>query len=501
MGFNVNSYVEKGSFRSVGGSNNVNARLQSLFLSAALLIFASHVWAEPDSRLHAGFLFDHFQLTLDPGERTEAAGPFYYSQTNDTERIWAVPPFLSYAKDSGTDSEEFDFVYPILSYDRYGGQYRWQFFQLLSFAGGATQTETERNRFTIFPLYFRQRSSVPDENYTAVIPFYGHLKNRLFRDEVFFIMMPIYVQSRKRDVVTDNYVYPFFHLRHGEGLHGWQFWPLTGHEHKEITTHTNGFNEIETVGGHDKMFVLWPFFANQTTGIGTTNQLWEQEILPLYSLQRSPNRDVTTVIWPFFSKIDEREKKYREWEVPWPFIVIARGEGKTTTRFFPLFSRAHSATLESDFYLWPVYKYNRIRSDPLDRKRTRIMFFLFSDTVSKNTETGATQRRMDFFPFFTHRRDYNGNTRLQVLAILEPYAPGSHKFERDYSPLWALWRAEKNARTGAASQSLLWNLYRHQTAPDFRSTSLFFGLYQSEKSDKGKQMRLFYIPIGKKEAK
>ena len=39
--------------------------------------------------------------------------------------------------------------------------------------------------------------------------------------------------------------------------------------------------------------------------------------------------------------------KYREWDAPWPLIVFARGEGKTTTRVWPLYSRAHNATLES----------------------------------------------------------------------------------------------------------------------------------------------------------
>ena len=63
--------------------------------------------------------------------------------------------------------------------------------------------------------YFQQRSSDPALNYTAVVPFYGHLENRFFRDEISFVMFPLYVRSRKSDVVTDNYLFPFFHLRHG----------------------------------------------------------------------------------------------------------------------------------------------------------------------------------------------------------------------------------------------------------------------------------------------
>src|SRR6266699_1935241 len=75
--------------------------------------------------LHAGPLFDHFDLTLDPGNRTEAAGPFFYSEQKDSQHLWALPPLFSWTRDPEIDSEEIDFAYPILTYDRYGDQYRW----------------------------------------------------------------------------------------------------------------------------------------------------------------------------------------------------------------------------------------------------------------------------------------------------------------------------------------------------------------------------------------
>ena len=104
-------------------------------------------------------------------------------------------------------------------------------------------------------------------------------------------------------------------------------------------------------------------------------------------------------------------------------------------------------------------------------------------------------RRVDFWPFFTRRREFDGNTRLQVLAILEPYLPGSHKVERDYSPIWSIWRAEKNARSGASSQSLLWNLYRHESATGSKKYSLLFGAFQYQSNADGKRMKLFYVPV------
>src|SRR5579864_3819668 len=262
-----------------------------------LIVFAVPLDSKAADFLSAGPLFHEFYLTLTPGERIEAAGPLFYKETAETQKTWAVPPLISYTSDEAVGLKEFDILYPILTYDRYGEQHRWQLCQIFSLAGGPNPDEKSRNRFTIFPLYFEQRSANPDENYTALFPFYGRLKHRLFRDEIYFIMFPIFGETKKRGVVTDNFVFPLFHLRHGPGLQGWQFWPIVGHEHKEVTTITNGYNEQVTVPGHDGLFVLWPFFMNDHMGIGSTNEVWQQASIPLYAIVRSPLRDSTTVIW------------------------------------------------------------------------------------------------------------------------------------------------------------------------------------------------------------
>lgn len=447
--------------------------------------------------IHAGLLYDQFPLTLDSGQRTEAVGPLFYDEQKNSENTWALPPLFSRYANPDVETREYDFLYPVLTYEYFGQEYRWQFFQLLSFAGGKDPQESEEHRFTIFPLYFQQRSPHPQENYTALVPIYGHLQHRLFRDKIFFVLFPIYGQSQKKDVVTDNYLWPFFHLRHGDGLFGWQFWPVVGNEHKDVTTKTNGFGDIETVGGHNKFFLLWPLIFKVTEGIGTDNPEKSWGVLPLYMQTRSPKRDSTTVLWPFFSWIDDRGKQYHEWQGPWPFVIFARGEGKTTSRVWPIFSQSHNATMESDSYLWPVYTFKRTHSDPLDLKRTRILFYLFENTVQKNTATGQARRRVDALPFFTYHRDYNGNSRLQILAPLEPALPNNRGIERNWSPLWSIWISENNPKTGASSQSLFWNLYRHESAPGSKKCSLLFGLFQYQSDAEMKKLRLFYIPVFK----
>ena len=443
----------------------------------------------------AGPLFSRFGLTLEMGERTEGLGPLFYSEQREDISQWAVPPLISYTHDRGVDSTEFDVLYPGLTYDRYGAEYRFQILQLFSFSGGEMQSGTNKHRFSLFPIYLQQRSADGSQNYTSVLPIYGRLQNRFFRDEVFFVMMPLYVKSRKRDVITDNYLFPFFHLRHGDGLKGWQFWPVVGHEHKVPTVQTNTWGDEIQIPGHDRKFVVWPFFLNQRAGLGSTNEEHTQAFIPFYSFTRSPMRDATAI--PFilgWSSVDDRARKYHETGAPWPFVVFRRGESSRTTRVWPFYSRATNEFLESTWYLWPVYKYNRVHSDPLDRDRMRILLYLYSDTTERNTEARTHRRRRELWPFFLHRRDWNGDERLQILAPIEPILPNNKSIERNYSPIWSLWRDEKNATTGGRSQSLFWNLYRRETGTNGSRTAFLFGAIERSKSADKSRWRFFYLP-------
>jgi len=444
---------------------------------------------------HAGPIYDQFPLTLDSGWRTEAAGPFFHKQEKDSEKTWAIPPLFSRDSDPTVESREDDYLYPLLTYESYGSEYRWQLIQLFSFSGGQEADDSDKKQFTIYPLYFQQRSTNTDQNYTALVPFYGHLQNRLFRDKIYFVMFPIYSQTQKKDAVTDNYFYPFFHSRHGDGMHGWQFWPFAGNEHKGATMETNGFGDVQTIGGYDRAFALWPFYFRQDNGIGTDNPEKFRASIPFYVASRSPMRDSTSVLWPFFSWIDDRQKKYHEWQGPWPFVIFTRGEGKTTSRVWPLFSQSHNNEQESDSYFWPIYQFHHLHSDPLDHQSTRVAFYFYVNVKEKNTETGAEKQRVDMWPFFTWNRDFNGNSRLQTLALLEPVLPGNRGIERNWSPLWSLWRAEDNPKTGASSRSLLWNLYRSDKTPESKKISLLFGLFQYQSSGEMNKLRLFYIPV------
>ncbi len=442
----------------------------------------------------AGFLFDRFKLTLEEGLRTEAAGPFYYSQQSGGESVWALPPLYSSDQAPAADQDEQDILYPLLTRTRYGHERRWQLFELISTSSGHEPDDDDVRRFTLFPFYFQQRAADTNLNYTAVAPFYGRLKHRLFKDEIYFVMFPFYAETRKRDVVTENYAYPIGDVRHGDGLEGWGIWPFAGHDHKVVTTQTNGFGDAVTVPGFDRSFYLWPFDLRQDNGIGSDNPEQFRASIPFFAITRSPQHDVTTILWPFFSVIDDRVRKYHEWQAPWPCVIFTRGASNETSRVFPLFSQAHNQTLEANSYLWPIYVYTRYHGDILDQERTRWAYYLYDRLAQRNLETGQERLRLDLWPFFIWHREFNGDERLQILAPLEPAVPDNPGIERNWSPLWSLWRTERSAKTGADSQSLLWNLYRRDHAPDQTQVSCLFGLYQYQAQAGGSSFRLFYFP-------
>ena len=426
----------------------------------------------------AGPAWQTFELTLETGTRTEMAGPFYYRQQRGTETTIAWPPFFSRCTNPALEAREDNYLYPMLSYNVYGKEYHWQFAQMLNFAGGSYPEDGDARRFTIYPLYFQQRSTNADENYTAVVPFYGHIKHRLMLNDVYFVMFPFYAETRKKGYVTDNYLYPFVSLRQGDHLEGWKAWPLAGHEHKEITWTTNGFGEVTTVPGHDKFFALWPIYHKTATGLGSENPEYSEGAIPFYTQSRSPERDETSVLWPFFSWIDDRQKHYHEWQGPWPLVVFTRGEGKHTSRVWPVFSESANAKQESDSYLWPLYQYRGFHSDLVASERHRVMFYLYESTVEHNLAKGTEKRRLDMWPFFTWHRDEHGSTRLQVFAPIEPALNEQRGVNRNWSPLWSVWRAEDNATNGHSSRSLLWNLYRSESTATTKKSSLLFGLFQ-----------------------
>jgi len=163
---------------------------------------------------------------------------------------------------------------------------------------------------------------------------------------------------------------------------------------------------------------------------------------------------------------------------------------------FPFYGRSTTEEMDRKFYLWPLYQHRQLDTTLIERNRKRFLNFLYSHTHELHKETGRIEDRADLWPLFTHQRDSDGRARLILLSPIEPFLPGSEAARRIYSPIFAVWRSQSDARTGRTSKSFLWNLARCETAPDTEKCSLLFGLFRYKKQREVKEWRLLWvIPI------
>lgn len=452
------------------------SRSMALGLGLLLSLSSTSLRGEEGSTRQAGKPASHGNSATNSTPRF-SEGPLFQYRLGEESEMWSLSPFFSHSINHGADSEEWDVLYPFFTIDRTGLEYRYQFIQLLSWSGGGAQDDKGTRRFTLFPFYFQQRSEDPSKNYTALFPFYGTMRGHLFRDEVKVIMAPFFLRSKKQDFTTDNYLMPFFHLRYGPQVKGWQFWPLYGTEHRSVSTRTNGFGEAELIPGHDKTMALWPFFFSQHLGVGSDNPDRRLVALPFYNMQRSRLRDSTSWVWPFgYTLTEDREKKYREQAILYPFIVWADGEGKQAYRLWPLASVTKVPGTTREVYLWPLYRHDHAKAEPLDRERTRILYFIYSDLKEKNTVTGTELRRTELWPLFAARKEPDGRKTFRMPALVESALAGNKSVERNWTPLWSVWRTEEDPAKKTSRQSALWHFADFEQTPESKKGSLFFGL-------------------------
>ena len=97
-------------------------------------------------------------------------------------------------------------------------------------------------------------------------------------------MFPLYSETRKGDVVTDNYLYPFSRVRHGDGLEGLEILA-------DCRARTQGCDDEDErvwrrgdrARGMTAVLFCGRFISKNWPGIGTDNPEKSVAVLPLYS--------------------------------------------------------------------------------------------------------------------------------------------------------------------------------------------------------------------------
>ncbi len=424
-----------------------------------------------------------------------ALGPLISYQKKGAEFEFALRPLLFWTGDRAGASYN-EYLYPLAGRKKVPEQSYFHLFHLYQYDFGERQNGS-KNELFFFPLIFYGQSPSQGD-YLAVFPLGGKLYDKFGRDEIRFALFPLYGQTRRKGTLTTNVLWPIGARIRGENETGLKLWPLYGGSQKE--------------GVYRKRYYLWPVFFNYRLNLDTSRPKHQRGAFPLYIAEDAPLVRSRTVLWPFFRYQSDREKKYEEWQFPWPLIRVSRGEYKQGNAILPFYADERVGDRRKRWFLWPLYKIEEIESDLLKLRRDRVLYFLYSHYRETVLEEGSSRKvRTSLWPLFTYK-SVKGVSHFSTLSLLEPFFPNNQSIARNWSPLWRLYQ-KKWDKHGNEISSLLWNLYWKERRGDELAMEVFpLFSYQLRKenhlefkflkglfgysSDEGqRRLQLFFVPI------
>ncbi|MBN1571792.1 MAG: hypothetical protein JW984_01210 [Deltaproteobacteria bacterium] len=380
---------------------------------------------EPDSEVEGGHVnvWPLFYYSDDKAEGSLTLSIitplFYYRKTDAGTKEFGFRPLFYYHRDDKKDTTVVDFIYPIGKYKQRGDDKNFRIFPILRDARHDLADDKERIAHDYFPLFWGR--SEDDELYGGLFPFYGTIKDRFGRDDMLFVMWPLYYRTVEEGFTSNNYLWPLVRTTEGEGGWGARFFPIWGHE--EIT------------GEEYSTFYLLPLVSFRGRYLDTENPLMDTSIIPLYSTQWTPHSRTTTIIWPLFTYAYDTNFNYKKYDLPWPFLRIARSDVLDVTEFAPIFKyqtrTEGEATEISRYLMYPVFKDIHLTSPTKTMDTYR--FMLINKYIKTDYTEGEDELWIYLFPFYNSRSYKSG---LEESTALYPLPLYDDSFKRNYLPLF-----------------------------------------------------------------
>ena len=198
-------------------------------LCLVLFLFAcagSAMGSDKPREFDFGFIASRLE-DPDGNMRLKILGPIYERAiSTNGARLRAVRPFYSSFTDPATERHKKDILWPIAASTQFRKEFRWRV--LLTWYTDFDRTDPKsRYRFWSVPIYFQGRD-INKSRYMAVFPLGGRVCEILGRDEVTFVLFPIYMRSHVNEVETRDVLWPIFSRTEGKGIYRKRVFPFYG---------------------------------------------------------------------------------------------------------------------------------------------------------------------------------------------------------------------------------------------------------------------------------
>jgi hypothetical protein len=414
-----------------------------------------------------------FYLKRDPIRKECGVRPLFYWTGDETDSLWRLEFFYPFGKYEVKEGDTKGYLFPLSNYreQEFYGKKKWD--------------------FQFFPFFIGETKE--GEDYFGLFPLFGTLLDRYGKDEIRFVLWPLYGESTLDGDQTTDVLWPFFSFIEGERKKGFRFWPLYG--------------QREEVGVSKSEFFLWPVFTKKTKDLDTDDPMEEWAIFPFYIKKESRNFDGKTYLWPLFSYSRNRAAGFEQWDLPWPLFRYIKGENLYGIRFFILYNyKIREGESKRGFILYPLFRY---WEDRIGDTQQRAYFIFFSRIETSVDDRGVQKgRTLRIWPFFDYEREEGGREAFSTFH-LQPFK--EEGLERNIFPLFRIFRWEKNAQ-GDVSANLLWGFFKKIRKEEFdyweiahligvksglnwKTVSLLKGLFLYKREGEIAGLRFFYVPL------
>jgi hypothetical protein len=440
-------------------SNIIFLGFQLSAFSFLLMILASGC-AHLSSDLGPENVAPFFHIQTDPeskSRRLDGAGPFYSQSESPEERERTLRPFFSYRENLKEQTEELEYLYP---FGRYRKTPEGTLHRLIPFYSSFEPSqeraeEDKKENVDLFPFFWGKGKD--GRPYGGVFPFGGLFRDRFDRDEIQFVLWPLYSRILEGETETFHALWPIFSLTSGGMRSGFRIWPFYGQEKQE------------GMGAFRKMFFLWPIGSYQQKHLDTDNPKTSFYLFPLYISEQSSNENKKIFLWPFFNYYTEKNFDYFQVDFPWPFFQYARGENAKAFKVFPLISYRKVDQRERLFLLWPVFYQEKDEDEERAEILHRFFYIIKFHRVYYKKED-RWERVSKLWPFFRRAEDGRGMVHFYFPDLMPADWEG---LERHYGMLFRVYEYYQDGK-GKEISKFLWGLYYHQKQKDLNRVEVGF---------------------------
>ncbi len=391
----------------------------------------------------------------DQQSRVKALGPLVESRTYiDDVSTFAVRPFFSISHLPQEDRVRREFLWPLASVRDFKQQRSWHVLVMAHGTNFDVDDKESRYRIRIFPLYFQGRN-IDGDNHLAFFPLGGRIHEVLGRDQVDFVLFPLWMRHSVNEVVTNEWLFPIISRTTGPKDSRFRVFPFYGVSERE--------------GQFNKRFVLWPIWT-QSEWYRAGNSGSGYILFPLWGRAETELESTLYVLPPFFRFT--RGEKLDMTHAPWPIYQRIVGENIDRLYIWPIWGRHNTHKRESMFFLWPIARTEVIDQGHTEKTHTRIVPFYYHYHEDWKTapvdEDRNISRYFKLWPLLSYERD-GVNTEFNALSLWPGRDP--EQIERNWAPLWRLYT--RSTSENSSESELLWGIYRSEQSGESRSRTIF----------------------------